>query len=805
MPDLAAPPLTLSDWPVPARALTLCPRTETLITRLLNWLTPAQKVGQIIQADIASVTPEDIATYHLGAVLNGGNSAPNGKQTARLSDWLDLADAFWTASMRADGPRIPVLWGTDAVHGHNNLLGATIFPHNINLGATRDASLVERIGVATAREVRATGMDWTFAPSVAVARDLRWGRTYESYAEDPALVAELGAALVRGLQGNPLCSGFLGPDRIIATAKHFIGDGGTLDGRDQGDTPATEHQLRDIHAPGYQASLAAGVQTVMASFSSWQGRKMHGHKALLTDLLKTHWQFDGVVVGDWDGHGQLPDASTTDCPDALMAGLDMYMAPGSWKGLHASLLGHLQSGRITLHRLDDAVRRILRLKFRAGLFDAPKPSSRISGSPLRLLGSQDHADLAAEAVRKSAVLLKNSDRLLPLNPAGTILVSGSGADDLGMACGGWTLSWQGGRLDSRDYPHAETVLTGIHRIVRTAGGKVLHRPDGRFRRRPDVAIHVFGERPYAEFRGDLSTLDDRSVYRRDAEILQRLRGAGIPTLAIFLSGRPLWINPELNAATAFVAAFLPGTSAGALADLIFAPGGTTTHDFTGRLPFAWPEFADQYGPEAGPGRPNPLFPFGYGLSLGDDGSLRMLHEDSVVTQPDHGTMFAHGMTAGSWQVRAGARGTPYRWAGKAQGPVPDGLTLRAADLGQQENAIEMAWSGSGDTDLVFTHAPLDLTREANAGFCLAMTLARGWGRHDAPNIALVCRSGRQELGNVFDLPIVERSRSARIVEIPLKDLVKNGMDLSCVEGVALWSDKPARLVLSHLGFAMGRG
>lgn len=776
-----------------------------MIDRIVDWLTPAQKVGQIIQADIASVTPDDVAAYHLGAVLNGGNSAPYGNQRASRSDWIDLADAFWTASMRADGPRIPVLWGTDAVHGHNNLAGATIFPHNIGLGATRDAGLVERIGAATAREVRATGMDWTFSPTVAVARDVRWGRTYEAYGESPELVAELGAALVRGLQGVAGSDGFLGEDRIIATAKHFIGDGGTRDGRDQGETIATEDELRDVHAAGYYAALGAGVQAVMASFSSWGGRKMHGHKAFLTDLLKTHWGFDGVVVGDWDGHGQIKGASPTDCPEALMAGLDMYMAPDSWKGLHASLLRDLRSGRITQARLDDAVRRVLRLKSRSGLCAQPRPSDRPLSVDGNVVGCKDHTDLAAEAVRKSAVLLKNANRILPLEPAQHILVTGQAADDLGMQCGGWTLSWQGGELDAQDYSHAETILDGIRRIAGKGGGRVSYSPDGHFGNKPDIAIHVFGESPYAEFRGDLSTLDFQVNSKREAETLTGLREAGIPIVSVFLSGRPLWVNPVLNASDAFVAAFLPGTQAGALADLLFARSDGAGPDFTGKLPFSWPEYADQYALNAGSEPYDPLFPYGYGLSLQDNGALRRLDEDSVASQPDHGIIFTHGMTAGSWAIRLEDAEHAIAWRGGTTRSPAGAVHLRATDLGQQENAIEIAWEKSRTASVTFSHVTLDLTRETNAGFSLMLTMANGDGIAEAITLSILTSTGRCRIGPLSDLPCRERMGAMQIVEIPLRMLAGAGVDMTRVEGIQFSASAPVRLALSHMAMTMPDG
>ena len=805
MTDPSSTTLTLSHWPKPLPPNLHCPKTEGMITRIIDWLTPSQKIGQIIQADIDSVTPDDVATYHLGAVLNGGNSAPKGNQRASHTDWLDLADAYWTASMRADGPRIPVLWGTDAVHGHNNLVGATIFPHNVGLGATRDADLVERIGAATAREVRATGMDWTFAPTVAVARDGRWGRTYEAYGESPELGAELGAALVRGLQGVPDERSFLGSDKIIATAKHFIGDGGTRAGKDQGETVATEAEMRDVHAAGYYSTLDAGVQTIMASFSSWGGRKMHGHQAFLTDLLKTHWGFDGVVVGDWDGHGQIVGASPIDCPDALMAGLDMYMAPDSWKGLHASLLRHLESGRIPVERLDDAVRRILRLKFRAGLCSQPVPSERPHSAKTGVVGCKAHTELAAEAVRKSAVLLKNANHTLPLKSSQHILVTGLAADDLGMQCGGWSLSWQGGNLKLQDYPHAETLLSGIRRVAEKQGSEVSYAPDGHFDKKPDIAIHVFGEAPYTEFRGDLSTLDFQPANSGDLDLLRRLQDAGIPIVCIFLSGRPLWVNPALNASDVFVAAFLPGTQAGALADLLFATDGMSNLDFTGKLPFSWPEYADQYDLNIGSHSYDPLFPYGFGLSLMDNGNLRVLHENGMPPQPDHGTIFDRGLTRGGWSIRLEGAAIPASWQGGTERSLSGAVELKAADLGQQENAIEISWTQARSAPVMFSHDPLDLTRETNAGFCFTLTTAKHIGTANDLTFSIHSGSGRTEIGGLCRLNSHACTDTTLTFEIPLRTLVEAGVDMSHFEGIELSARAPARLTVSRLALVMPNG
>ncbi|HWK50304.1 MAG TPA: glycoside hydrolase family 3 protein, partial [Steroidobacter sp.] len=447
---------------------------EPRLNDLLSSLSVEEKVGQIIQADVGSVTAEDVRKYRLGSVLNGGNSAPGGDDLAPPRVWLAAADAFYEASMDTrDGKHaIPIMWGVDAVHGHNNIIGATLFPHNVALGATRNADLMRKIGAITATELRVTGQEWTFAPTIAVAQDVRWGRAYESYSENPMLVREYAHAIVLGLQGDPGKPDFLrGGNHVIATAKHFLADGGTFEGRDQGDARITEEQLRDLHAPGYVAAIGAGVQVVMASFSSWQGKKITGHEGLLTDVLKERMGFDGFIVGDWNAHGQVEGCTTVSCPAAVNAGLDMFMAPDSWKALYDNTLAQVRSGEIPMARLDDAVRRILLVKLRAGLFEAGKPSTRPSGGKFDLLGAPEHRAVARQAVRESLVLLKNANKVLPLKPNMKVLVAGDGADSLPKQNGGWTLTWQGTGITNKQFPKAESIFAGIRSAVTAGGGQ----------------------------------------------------------------------------------------------------------------------------------------------------------------------------------------------------------------------------------------------------------------------------------------------------------------------------------------------
>ncbi|HEY0768625.1 MAG TPA: glycoside hydrolase family 3 protein [Steroidobacteraceae bacterium] len=619
-------------WPKLRPALPRDQKLEARIDELLARMTAEQKVGQLVQADIDSIIPDDLRHYPLGSILNGGNSSPHGDKLAAPREWLTLADRFYDASLAAPAsPGIPALWGADAVHGHNNIPGATIFPHNIGLGAARDPQLIRRIGEITALEVRVTGLDWAFSPTAAVARDARWGRTYESYSENPVLVRQYVAAMVTGLQGTPGTRQFLDAAHVIATPKHFLGDGGT-DGRDQGDNTATESELRDLDAAGYVAAIAAGAQTVMVSYSSWQGVKMHGNHALLSEVLKGRMGFDGLVLGDWNGHAQLPGCTPDSCAVAVNAGLDVLMAPDGWRALHANTLAQVRSGEISAARLDDAVRRVLRVKLRAHLDREGRPSSRPFAGRFQLLGAPAHRAVARQAVRESLVLLKNRHHLLPLSPQAHVLVAGDGADNIAKQSGGWTITWQGSE-PNRDFPHAQSIYAGIVRSVTAAGGTAQLSPMGQFHTRPDVAIVVFGENPYAEMAGDVPSLEYSPGDKHDAALLRRLRAQDVPVVAVFLSGRPLWVNAELNAADSFVAAWLPGPEGVGVADVLFrAADGSMRYDFRGKLPFSWPRSPRVPGVDHRPGEP-PLFPFGYGLSYKDDGELQQLPESGAPAAP----------------------------------------------------------------------------------------------------------------------------------------------------------------------------
>jgi beta-glucosidase len=670
-------PLASTGAPAAAPAEAAPASPEQLLARM----SLERKVAQIIQPDIGSITPEDVRRYRFGTILNGGNSGPYGDDKGPASDWLKLADEFWeasTAPLPGDEPVIPALWATDAVHGHANVIGATVFPHNIALGATGDADLIRRIGAATAIEIEVTGIDWTFAPTIAVARDDRWGRTYESYSEDPKLVSRLGAAMVEGLQGRPDEPGFLGAGKVAATAKHFFGDGGTAQGVDQGDVNGDLAELMAIHAAPYPAAIGAGVASVMASFNSINGAKMHGNAPLLTGELRGNLGFEGLVVGDWNGHGQVKGCTNGDCPQALLAGLDVYMVPENWKELHASLLRQVKDGTIPMSRLDEAVLRVLRLKQQLGIFDGEvKPSARPYGGKWELLGSAEHRAVAREAVAKSQVLLKNHG-VLPLKPGARIEVAGSAADNIPQQAGGWSVTWQGGGdLTAEHFPGATSIYAGIAAAAREAGGEAVLAKGGEAAGKPDVAIVVFGEEPYAEFVGDRKDLAFRD--EEGLNLLKAYRAKGVPTVAVFLSGRPLWVNRELNAADAFVAAWLPGSEGAGVADVLFGK-----RPASGRLSFSWPahcEGTPVNGPEGA------LFTLGYGLDLGSAARLDPLDETCAALTADTGaTWFASGKLGARVQAVADNAVLPDLRGGG------NGITATGLDRRAQEDARRIVFA-----------------------------------------------------------------------------------------------------------------
>ncbi|GAA3868699.1 exo 1,3/1,4-beta-D-glucan glucohydrolase [Saccharothrix violaceirubra] len=683
----------LADWPRVDNRVESNAADERRIKKIVGSLTLAEKVGQMTQAEISAITPDEARTYGVGSILNSGGSTPGMDKHASPRTWLAMADAFWAASTTSRA-KIPLLWGNVAMHGNNNAYGATIFPHNIGLGAAHDPCLVREIGAATAAQIRATGQDWTFAPALTVPQDDRWGRTYEGYSEDPRITRAYGYEAVKGLQGS---------DRrrvgVLATAREFVGDGGTLGGRDQGSTPATTAELINVHGQGYYGALAAGAQTVMASFGSLgdQG-KVHGSKAVLTDILKSKIGFDGLVVSQWNAVAQIPGCANYSCPQAINAGVDVVMVPTDWREFIANTVAQVENGQIPLARIDDAVTRILRVKLRAGVLDGVKPSARPDAGSAKAL---DARRLAREAVRESQVLLKNNGGVLPLKPRSKVLVVGKSADSLQNQTGGWTLTWQGTGNTNADFPNGTTVLGGLREalgaenVVFSETGDVD--PAGF-----DAVIAVIGETPYSDGVGDLGrkTLEAARLYPRDLAVLDKVRGRGAPVVTVYVSGRPLYVNKELNRSDAFVASWLPGTEGGGIADLLVRG----RHGFSGTLSYSWPREACQTTNTAGQ---DPLFKPGYGLKSWQRTAIGQLDESSPTgCGGDDG-----GTATEDLKLYDGGDVAPYRgyisspdnWDGTeigADGTAAHSTISITPDAGP---SLRGTWSGTGPGQVYFAN------------------------------------------------------------------------------------------------------
>lgn len=623
-----------AEWPQIVAPHSTDPQTEQRIAAIVAGMSLRQKIGQMTQADIRSVTPEQVREHYLGSVLNGGGAWPGGNKRSTPGDWVALSRSFYDASMSTDmSVKVPIIWGTDAVHGHNNVFGATQFPHNIGLGAAHDPDLVGRIAHLTAKQVRTTGITWVFAPTLAVVQNPRWGRTYEGYSSDPELVRSYAKSFVTSMQGD-----LVGPDTTIASAKHFIGDGGTWLGKDQGETRANRDELIRTHAPGYFGALDAGVQNVMISYSSWNDTgagvahgKMHGNRELITDVLKGKLGFDGFVVSDWNAIEQVDGCTRTHCPQAINAGIDMIMVPDDWEKFIDETVADVEAGTIPMSRIDDAVTRILRVKFRTGLMDR---APFLDTSAEQDLASDLARATAREAVAKSLVLLKNGKASpLPLKRDAKILLVGEAADKVTAQMGGWSLTWQGDETDDSDYPIADDMLSAVTKAL-GGGGSVEFSRDGRGvdLSRYDAVIMVMAEAPYAEMKGDIvypATLRHTARYPDQLETLVRISGKGVPVVSVLFSGRPVYANDLMNLSDAFIAAWLPGTEARGITDVLFeGTTGRPGRSFTGRLPFAWPgdpcpETANQ--PE--------LFSRGFGLDASKRRNSQPLPIDNRLICP----------------------------------------------------------------------------------------------------------------------------------------------------------------------------
>ena len=614
--DHRLPPSThYKDWPAIKSRWAADPKLEARVRKIVAGMSLAQKIGQMTQAEIKSITPAEVSKFYIGSVLNGGGSWPGGNKHAGIKDWLALSDAYYAASMATDAAvKLPIIWGTDAVHGDNNVFGATLFPHNIGLGAAHDPALVEAIGAATARAVRATGIEWAFAPTLAVAQNARWGRTYESFSSEGPLVREYARAYVTGLQGS------FGDHRVMATAKHFIGDGATENGKDQGEAKVSQTDMINVHGAGYFGAIEAGVQSVMASYSSWNDvaagidyGKMSGARALLTGALKDKMGFDGFVVSDWNAIGQLPGCTNASCPQAINAGIDMVMVPDDWKAFIANTIRQVEDGEIPLARIDDAVSRIIRAKLRMGLFGT-RPSQRAGAGDASALQSRA---LARGAVRESLVLLKNNHHALPLQAGMKILVVGKSADSLPNQAGGWSLTWQGTDNRNADFPNGETILAGLRDADGAANVTYSETAQGIDLKPFDVIVAVIGETPYAETRGDIApsaTLRHADRYPEDLAVLQAVAKSHKPVVTVFVAGRPLYVNHLLNLSDAFVAAWLPGTEGAGVADVLFAAKSAAGHyNFSGTLARPWPGVPCPDARAGGAEATRWLFAPGYGL------------------------------------------------------------------------------------------------------------------------------------------------------------------------------------------------
>jgi beta-glucosidase len=571
------------------------------VAGLLGQMSLDEKIGQMVQADMYAVKGHeaDIQKYGLGSILSGGSSDPSPDNLP--TSWLKAVNGFQALALNSR-LKIPLLYGIDAVHGNNNIMGAVIFPHNVGMGATRNPKLVEQEERVTAEEMAGMGARWAFGPCIAVAQNERWGRTYESYSESAELVAKLGPAAVRGFQGKVLTADSAS---VLACAKHFAGDGGTTNGVDQGNTVCDEATFRAIHLAPYRAVVKAGVGSIMVSYSSWNGVKMSANKYWLTEVLKGELGFKGFLVSDWAAIDQISKDFKVDVETSINAGLDMIMIPygpgheNNYVEFITDLKELVAEGKVPESRIDDAVRRILRVKFQMGLFENAYTDPAWTAK----IGSPEHRAVARECVRESLVLLKNSDHVLPLaKKLKQLVVVGKAADDLGIQCGGWTIDWQGG--SGTTTTGGTTILAGIRQTV-SATTDVKFSADGNDIGKPDAIIVVVGELPYAEMKGDRTNLD---LTDADLALIAKAKATGAPVVTVLLSGRPMVLGTALGASDALVAAWLPGTEGEGVADVLFGDVKPK-----GKLSRTWPANNEQLSVSAVKSQ-KPQFPFGFGLT-----------------------------------------------------------------------------------------------------------------------------------------------------------------------------------------------
>ncbi len=779
-------------WPAIKSRLSADPALEARVRKIVASMSLAQKIGQMTQAEIKSITPAQVTKYYIGSVLNGGGSWPHRDKHAGIEDWLALSDRYYDASMATDAAiKVPTIWGTDAVHGDNNVFGATLFPHNIGLGAAHDSALIEDIGAATARAVRATGIEWAFAPTLAVAQNARWGRTYESFSSEGPLVREYARAYVTGLQGD------FGDHNVMATAKHFIGDGATQNGTDQGDAKVSLKDMINVHGSGYFGAIEAGVQSVMASYNSWDDvaagvnyGKMSGAHALLTDALKHKMGFQGFVVSDWNAIGQLPGCTNASCPQAINAGIDMVMVPDDWKAFIANTTRQVEDGEIPMARIDDAVSRIIRAKLRMGLF-GKRPSRRAGAGDEKSLQSRE---LARRAVRESLVLLKNNRDVLPLKSGTKILVVGKSADSIPNQTGGWSLTWQGSDNSNADFPNSETILAGVRHADGQANVTYSETARGIDLKPFDVIVAVIGETPYAETMGDImpsATLRHSDRYPEDLAVLNTVAKTHKPVVVVFVAGRPLYVNRLLNLSNAFVATWLPGTEGGGVADVLFAsPAGSGHYNFSGTLARPWPGVPC---PDVGAGSAKParwLFAPGYGLrypskreiptlptypavdACADASVLSVFHTLAV---PPFALYLADGNPAHGAREIGSDMNADIDWP--TSHPV---LRLRTVQVNTQQDAKSVTWLGTGSffaqsaqprnlMSLVSAHAALQFDVVITAPAKEPVKVYMGCGHGCVRNVDLTHTFAGYANG------------ARHTVSIPLQCFIRHGADLSHVD------------------------
>ncbi|WP_246510688.1 glycoside hydrolase family 3 N-terminal domain-containing protein [Nonomuraea endophytica] len=668
-------------------ALSVADRVDDLLARM----TLDEKIGQMTQAERAAVSNADITSNSLGSLLSGGGSAPSPNNA---TSWANMYDGYQNAAL-ANRLGIPLIYGADAVHGHNNVAGATIFPHNIGLGAARNPSLIGQIAQATAREVAGTGVDWDFAPCLCVARNDRWGRTYESFGEKPEIATSYAAPYTTGLQGATLGT----PASVLATAKHYIGDGGTTNGTDQGNTQVSEADLRAIHLPPFVESIRAGVGSVMITYSSWNGVKSHGHQYLITTLLKGELGFTGLVVSDWNGIDQIDGATgftAAEVRQAVNAGIDMVMVPHEWRAFISMLRAEVQAGRVPMSRIDDANRRILTKKVELGLFERPLTDRSLTPT----VGSAAHRTLARQAVRESQVLLKNAGNILPLAKNNNrIFVAGKNADNIGHQSGGWTISWQGG---SGATTPGTTILQGIRNAVGASTTVTYNATGSGINNTYQAAIAVVGETPYAEGAGDRPS--GMGLDAADLQVVSTLRAAGVPVIVVLISGRPLDIATQLPNWNALLAAWLPGTEGAGVADVLFGD-----HNPTGKLPSTWMQNAGQQPINDGDGKPA-LFPYGFGLAYGgtvERDPYQVVQAESYASQS--GTQLETTTdTGGGQNVGFIAPGDWLAYPGMQFGATsPASITARIASGASTSGTVQFRTGST--TGPVFASVPVTST------------------------------------------------------------------------------------------------